>query len=389
MGDRFQPLGVDVIANDDDVDDDDHDGCAKRPPRSIDDYLDHAYRRGDGLGPLSSGPPPNTLRRLMRDARERWRYHVIFLALGIANSGDSAEIACTSYALSSSAFQRDILVGDFATRGSAIAGAHFAGMFISGLLAGPLADARGRRSLILLGLASNSVAGVLSSCARTASQLFALRFATGIGLGMVIGGVVALAAELSPPASRGRYMTLVSSCWSLGFLYTSFWALLIFRGEGGEHDGGGGGGGGGGGDGGGSGNWRFFMFMNALPTMVATILVAAFVPESPRFYLCRGRLAEAVHVSNTIAAAMGHYRVDGRDNDDDARTAGDPLTEGELRLYLREAGTVVEAARRDDRFWREVRTGIASFGRVFANGYWRTTVPLQLCYFALTLVTGE
>jgi hypothetical protein len=96
-----------------------------------------------------------------------------------------------------------------------------------------------------------------------------------------------------------------------------------------------------------------------------------------------------VHVSNTIAAAMGHYRVDGRDNDDDARTAGDPLTEGELRRYLREAGTVVEAARRDDRFWREVRTGIASFGRVFANGYWRTTVPLQLCYFALTLVTGE
>lgn len=131
------------------------------------------------------------------------------------------------------------------------------------------------------------------------------------------------------------------------------------------------------------------MFMNALPTMVATILVAAFVPESPRFYLCRGRLAEAVHVSNTIAAAMGHYHVNGRDNDDDARTAGDPLTEGELRRYLREAGTVVEAARRDDRFWREVRTGIASFGRVFANGYWRTTVPLQLCYFALTLVTGE
>jgi hypothetical protein len=98
-------------------------------------------------------------------------------------------------------------------------------------------------------------------------------------------------------------------------------------------------------------------------------------------------LAEAVRVANTIAAAMGHGRVDGRDGDG-ARAAGDPLTEGELRRYLREAGTVVEA-RRDDRFWREVRTGIASFGRVFANGHWRTTVPLQLCYFALTLVTGE
>jgi len=67
MGDRFQPLGVDVIADDDDDDDDgddgDGDGCAKRPPRSIDDYLDRAYRRGDGLGPLpSSGPPPRRTR---------------------------------------------------------------------------------------------------------------------------------------------------------------------------------------------------------------------------------------------------------------------------------------------------------------------------------------
>ena len=77
-------------------------------------------------------------------------------------------------------------------------------MFLSGLLAGPFADARGRCSIILLGLTSNSVVGVLSSCVSTASQLVVLRFVTGLGLGMVIGGVVALAAELSPPGSRGR-----------------------------------------------------------------------------------------------------------------------------------------------------------------------------------------
>jgi hypothetical protein len=165
-----------------------------------------------------------------------------------------------------------------------------------------------------------------------------------------------------------------------------------------------------GGGGGGYGNWRWFMLVNTLPTMIAAILVAAYVPESPRFYLCRGRLAEAVRVTNKIARVMG-----GREcGDNDHGKNFDWLTEGELRRYLRLAGTdgprggegigsivydwVDEHAeaggegrgqRRRDHFWKEIRMSIASFSRVFANGYWRTTVPLQLCYFSLTLVTGE
>jgi hypothetical protein len=89
MGDRLGPLSVD--ANDDNGtnDDDEYEIC---PPRSIDDYLDCAYRHGgDRVGRT---------------------YHVIFLALGIANSGDSAEISCTNYVLSSSSFQNNILFGD-------------------------------------------------------------------------------------------------------------------------------------------------------------------------------------------------------------------------------------------------------------------------------------
>jgi MFS family permease len=79
---------------------------------------------------------------------------------------------------------------------------------------------------------------------------------------MVIAGVVTLSAEISPPSCRGRFMTLVASCYTLGFLYTSLWALVIFQA--------------------GSGSWRWFMFMNVLPTIVALSLVVMFVPESPR-----------------------------------------------------------------------------------------------------------
>ena len=69
--------------------------------------------------------------------------------------------------------------------------------------------------------------------------------------------------------------------------------------------------------------------------MVAAILVAAFVPESPRFYFCLGRLVEAARVANAIAGSMGH----GKDDDDDDDRKDDLLTEGELRRYMHEAGT--------------------------------------------------
>jgi hypothetical protein len=117
--------------------------CIKRSPRSIGDYLDSAYHCDDDDGARSS----SFLRRIF-DEFQRWRYYIIFVALAIANSSDASEIGCTNYALASSSFRRDILgVGDnnaIASSGSALVGAHLVGMVISGLLSGPLVDARGR-----------------------------------------------------------------------------------------------------------------------------------------------------------------------------------------------------------------------------------------------------
>lgn len=286
-------------------------------------------------------------------------------------------MGCTNYILSSENFQHDILKSadegddvDFAGRGAAIASAHFAGMLISGLLSGILADIWGRRSTLLLGLMCNTVVGVLSALARNATELCLLRFTCGIGLGMVIAGVVTMAAEMSPPSKRGRFMTLVGSCYTLGFLYTSFWALIIFRVSG-------------------SGNWRLFMFMNVLPTMVAATLVTMFVPESPRFFLSRGKLKEAVHVANMMASRIGGH-VD------------EMLTEEELTQYLFQAKKMGEASCRakdaitlheispviEENLWREVWMSLGTIQQVFAKGMYRVTIPLQLTYFSLTLVTG-
>jgi MFS family permease len=321
-------------------------------PRSIDDVLEHAYSS-------------TTIKNL-------WRFYIIFFALGLANSGDSAEMGCMGSVMASSQFQHDILQGsldseaDFAKRGAAIAGAHLAGMLISGLLAGVLADVWGRRKTLLLGLACNSFVGVASAMTRTATQLFILRFVCGLGLGLVISGVVTLSAEIAPPSKRGRFMAIVGSCYTLGYLYISFWAVTIFQSSG-------------------SGNWRLFMVANAIPTLLSLSIAYAHVPESPRFYLSRGMLKEAAHATNSIASKLGyvdHY-----------------LTEPELRKYLFQAKAIGRTSNlgkeslqqnEDDHqsLPREFLAKLMSLHEVYQDGMYKFTIPLQFAYICLTLVTG-
>eukprot|EP00585_Thalassiosira_rotula_P001925 CAMPEP_0196140762 /NCGR_PEP_ID=MMETSP0910-20130528/7551_1 /TAXON_ID=49265 /ORGANISM="Thalassiosira rotula, Strain GSO102" /LENGTH=584 /DNA_ID=CAMNT_0041401665 /DNA_START=18 /DNA_END=1772 /DNA_ORIENTATION=- len=360
MADTFQPLA--------------NNSLELEPPRSIDDYIESAYRHN------------STLRHkgYLLDIIQHWRYYIIFLALGIANSGDSAEMGCTSFILSSVKFQHDILLKDgeadgddadeidFAGRGAAVAGAHFAGMLISGLLSGVLADVWGRRSTLLLGLVCNAIVGVLSVGARNAAELCMLRFVLGVGLGMVIAGVVTLCAEVSPPSKRGRFMTFVGSCYTLGFMYTACWALVIFPRSG-------------------SGNWRLFMFMNALPTMVAASLVMIFVPESPRYFLCRGKTKEAVHVANVIATRIGY--VDKLLTEEELGQHLFQARIGEAKYHDLDAnesyGTVeTPPAIIQENLLREVWMSLVSIKQVFANGMYSTTIPLQLSFFSLTLATG-
>jgi hypothetical protein len=75
-------------------------------PRSIDDYLESAYwHHQTNLNYNIS------LSQTIVSLMERWRYYIIFLALGIANSGDSAEMGCTNFLLSSESFQSDVSFG--------------------------------------------------------------------------------------------------------------------------------------------------------------------------------------------------------------------------------------------------------------------------------------
>jgi hypothetical protein len=133
------------------------------------------------------------------------------------------------------------------------------------------------------------------------------------------------------------------------------------------------------------------MFMNVLPTIVALGLVVMFVPESPRFYLTRGRLNDSVDMANAIVKMIGCNGFD-------------MLTEEELRRYLFQAKNIgvtsfraKEAIMDEGHFnhhqygtlWDEVRMSLLGMRQVFTNRMYKVTIPLQFTYATLTLVTGE
>ncbi len=309
-------------------------------PRSIDDVLEDAYSS-------------TTL-------RSRWKFYIIFFALGLANSGDAAEMGCMGSLMASSQFQQDILQG---SSGAAITGVHFVGMLISGLLSGVLADVWGRRSTLLLGLSCNSLVGIASAMTRAATEFFFLRFVCGLGLGLIISGVVTLSAEIAPPSKRGRFMAIVGSCYTLGYLYVSFWAVIIFQSS--E-----------------AGSWRLFMLGNVMPTLLALAITITYVPESPRFYLSRGMLKQAAQAANSIASKLGcnHY-----------------LTEEELQRYLLQAKadgrTNNESLLQSENtihqsLPRELLAKLISLNEVYQDGLYKFTIPLQFAYICMTLVTG-
>lgn len=130
------------------------------------------------------------------------------------------------------------------------------------------------------------------------------------------------------------------------------------------------------------------MIINAMPTIVALILVVLFVPESPRFYLTRGRLHESVDVANAIVSRVG---INGQEM----------LTEEELRGYLFQAKDIGVSSfsakeaimsdnivNRDETLWDEVRVSLLAMRQVFTNRMYSVTIPLQFTYACLTLVTG-
>lgn len=341
-----------------------------------------------------------------------WRYWLIYMSLGIANSSDASEILCLSYILSIPQFE-DHILHHTAWRAGLLAATVFMGMLIGGLVVGGASDSLGRQPLLVTGLAVNSIAGLISAASTDVYLLSACRFIAGLGIGATVPPLFALCSELAPPSSRGFWVTCVASFWMVGSMYVAIVGWIILGLTTNSTD---------------SNNdgiswWRIFTALCAVPSCVGCVMVNTFVPESPRFLLLQGQHDRALLVvqalghnlnytgpSMTLEELVYHYPLDDQDS---GRTGILPILPSELKPAPRDSSlfrpmsmedsdhTISQegvhqrrgsALRRASQTMQvsniAVRTGIGDFLRSVSKLYTTqmrsTTWPLQMVWFTLS-----
>ena len=140
-------------------------------------------------------------------------------------------------------------------------GVGLVGIGAGSLILAPIADRRGRRPAILLGLVLLSI-GMLGVWLSTSLlQLAALRFVTGLGIGTLLPSINTIVAEYSPPRWRGLSISLYSVGYPLGATLSGSVAFFIIERFG----------------------WRSIYLCGGLASLLLLPAVARLMPESMAF----------------------------------------------------------------------------------------------------------
>jgi putative MFS transporter len=160
------------------------------------------------------------------------------------------------------------------------------GTVIGSIIWGVLADIYGRKATILLSavmFVGTSICGAMPSLAWNVGMCFMM----GVAAGGMLPVTYALLAEMMPSKHRGWALVLVGGLGAVGgyFAASGFSALLQpFFG------------------------WRILWILN-LPTGLSLVLLGAFIPESAKFLLSRGRREEARRVMERFGSKARKTRA--------------------------------------------------------------------------------
>jgi sugar porter (SP) family MFS transporter len=164
-----------------------------------------------------------------------------------------------------------------------VAGILLVGCIAGAASAGWVSDRLGRRRALIVSAIAFALASVASAIPTGLGALCAARFAAGVAIGLasVLGPMYI--AEVSPPAIRGRLVSVNQLAIVTGILGAYFinWELANA----------------------GAGNWRWMFAAAAVPS-VAFWLGLLFIPESPRWLASRGEEGQALRILERIRSEL-------------------------------------------------------------------------------------
>ncbi len=207
--------------------------------------------------------------------RFHWR---VSLVGGVGAALRATNISMVTFVLASLVEEWNLSPADVGNIGSV----GIIGMVIGVAVTGNLADHYGRKAMFQATLLIFSIGSALSGMAWNVTSLMITRLFTGIGLGGGSPVIVTLISELSPSRYRGRMLLLLETFWVLGGALAAVLAYAVIPQWG----------------------WRMAFFVGALPILY-TFVVAKMLPESPRYLLGRGRVAQAERIVEEAEASCG------------------------------------------------------------------------------------
>jgi MFS transporter, putative metabolite:H+ symporter len=155
---------------------------------------------------------------------------------------------------------------------------------VGGYIASAVSDHWSRRTIMLIGVAGITFFTLLITLVQTGEQLIIVRLLTGLAGGFAVFAPFPIAAELMPAQHRRTFGAVYEMALACAFAVLPFVGLLL------------------------TGNPHAFRLM-ALPGGLAFFFVPALIylliPESPRWYLRRGRTEAAVDTVNEMIRRAG------------------------------------------------------------------------------------
>jgi MFS family permease len=161
------------------------------------------------------------------------------------------------------------------------------GMAVGSLLLAPIADIKGRRFAILVGLLLIILGGTWSALAQSPVAMMASRVVDGFGLGLLIAVTTPMAAEFANKRRRTLAVAVTTMAYPLAGVIGGIAAAWLVRDLG----------------------WQFIFLIKTALALVLVPVVLRWLPESPLFLLSAARPGDLSELARYLRKC-GHHVTD-------------------------------------------------------------------------------